>query len=129
MSYNIAQRVDVQQVQDLSKDWSLWNTKLKVFKIIFYTINHHKLFSVMRVGFKPFQDLSSKIKVIAQSSWEKSDQRVKCPGHFQQKERNMLDIFNCTKDVVLYFFTKTVSVLCGCLFADWSDSSRSLSLI
>lgn len=39
--------------------------------IRFYTINHHKLLFIVKVG---FQDLSSKTKVIAQSIQEKSDQ-------------------------------------------------------
>ena len=60
-------RGDVQRVQDRFKDRSLWNTKLKVFDIRFYTVNHPELFSVVKVGFKTFQDLSSKTKAIAQS--------------------------------------------------------------
>ena len=72
MSYNIAQRRNVQRVQDRSRDRSLWNSKLKVFDIIFYTINHHELFSVVEVGFKPFQDLFSETKAIVQSIQEKS---------------------------------------------------------
>ena len=73
-------------------DRSLWNTKLKIFDVRFYTINHQELLSVVKVGFKPFQDLSSKTKAIAQSIQEKSVIKgVKCTGHVQQKERNISD--------------------------------------
>lgn len=78
--------------------------KLKIFDIRFYTINHHELLSVVKVGFKPFQDLSSKTKAIAQSIQEKSViSGVKCTRHVQQMEHNTLVIINCTKDIVLYF--------------------------
>lgn len=73
MPYNIAQKEDVQRVQQCwSKDRSPLNTKLKVFEIRFYTINLHELLSVAKVGLKSFQDLSSKTKAIAHSIHEKS---------------------------------------------------------
>ena len=37
------------------------------FDIRFYTVNHPELFFVVKVGFKPFQNLSFKTKAIAQS--------------------------------------------------------------
>ena len=82
VSDNITQRGDVHRVQDRTKDRSLWNTKVKIFNNRLYTINHHKLLSVLKVGFKPFQDLSFKTKAIAQSFEEKDQQcrtRWTCP--------------------------------------------------
>ena len=104
MSYKYRPKGNVQREQDRSVDRSLWNTKLKIFDVRFYTINHQELLSVVKVGFKPFQDLSSKTKAIAQSIQEKSViNGVKCTGHVQQKERNTFVIINYTKDIVLYF--------------------------
>ena len=51
---------------------------------------HHqssRTVSVVEVGFKPFQDLFSETKAIAQSIQEKSViNGVKCTGHAQQKD-------------------------------------------
>lgn len=90
--------------------------------------------SVVEVGFKPFQDLFSETKAIAQSIQEKSViNGVKCTGHAQQKDFTarilrsvMLKIlkvlrYNTKSSIKQIFWTSDYSNMI--ITVPWSSSS------